>query len=313
MPTHKGIQNILKPVFDRLKEGDLNSACSLIANILEDNLENEDVKCTYTAIVFWKEKFSISFMKHSLFERGEYLFSQWKLFLSYMKKYDEKFEFVIYTLKVCMFKMIIDLYTEAIRINDFSNKTELYRKIGLSYKVLGNYERAIEFLQYASTLESSNSKVLAELADSYAMCGDERLSKVYFREAFFKDPENIEEDFLESDIIRSVINKLKDMRFSGAELLVWLPVYAVLWRLFTVKRQLKAIELGKLKQDIFLLENMIKDKNNKNIRLDVPKLINSYFWLIDYYSQDGSNKSKIDEILLRIKLLNEDVYNQYIR
>ena len=83
--------------------------------------------------------------------------------------------------------------------------------------------------------------------------------------------------------------------------------------LFSVTRQLKAVELGKIKQEIFLLETSVKENKNRNVRFEVPKLINSYFWLIDYYSQDGSNKSKIDEILLRIKLLNEDVYNQYIR
>ncbi len=312
MPTHRGIQNILKPVFDRLKEGDVEGSYSLIDVIFKDHLDNEDVKCAYNAIFFWKEKLKFSTTYSSPFEKGEYIFSQWKMFLHYMKKYDDRYEFVIYALKCCMFNIIINFYTEALQAKQFTRKAQVYRKLGLCYKILGNYDKAVEFLQYTVSLEAS-STVLAELADSYAMCGDERLAKVFFREAFFKDACAIEIDFLESDIICVLINKLELMKFKGSELLAWIPVYAVLSGLFNVKRQLKAAEVGELKQDIFLLENICRNKGNEESRLAEPRLINCYFWLIDYYSYDSISHHKIDEVLLRIKLLNEEVYNRYIR
>jgi len=312
MPTHRGIQNILKPVFDRLKEGDVETSYSLVAEVLDNNLDNEDVKCAYSAIFFWKEKLGFSTTYSSPFERGEYIFSQWKMFLDYMEKYGDKYEFVTYALKCCMFNIIINFYTQALQLKKFTEKSQVYRKLGLCYKILGNYDKAVEFLKYTVSLDASAS-ILAELADSYAMCGDERLAKVFFREAFFKDACSIEREFLESDIICVVINKLERMGFKGKELLAWVPVYAVLAGLFNVKRQLKAVEVGKLKQDIFLLENLCKDKSNENSKLDEPKLINCYFWLIDYYSYDSNSHYKIDEVLLRIKLLNEEVYNSYIR
>lgn len=313
MPTRRASQNILKPVFDRLKEGDIDSSCSLAAVILENNLDDADVKCTYHAIIFWKEKLDSSSSRSSPFDKGEYLFLQWTSFLAYMKRYGEDCEFVLYALKVCMFNIIIDFYTLSLKLNKVANKALVYRRLGLCYKLLGNYEKAVEFLKYASSLNIASSSILAELADSYAMCGDERLAKVYFREAFFKDAQSVEQEFLESEVIRSVINKLSGMGFKGKELLAWIPVYAVLGGLFNVKRQLKAAEMGKLKQEIFLLETSCKDKTNKDARFDVPRLINSYFWLIDNYTQDGCSKARIEEVLLKIKLLNEDVYNSYIR
>ena len=312
MSAYNKSQNILKPVFEKLQEGELDTSCSLISKVLENNLDDECVKCTYHAIVFWKEKFNTSSMYSSQFERGEYLFSQWTPFLTYMERFEGKYDFVLYALKMCMFNIIIDFYTLSLTINSQSDKARVYRKIGLCYKVLGNYKKAVEFLKYASSL-SNISSVLAELADSYAMCGDERLAKVYFREAFFKDALSVEIDFLESDVIRGVIDKLEGMGFREKELLAWVPVYAVLGGLFSVKRQLKAVEVAHLKQDIFLLETNIREKNNENAQFEVPHLINSYFWLIDHYSQDISNKAKIDEVLLKIKLLNEDVYYNYIR
>jgi len=313
MPVHRTVQNILKPVFDKLKEGDVDSACSLAAKILENNLDDEYVKCAYNAIIFWKEKLSISVTRSTHFDKGEYLFSQWSAFLQFMKRYDEKCDAVTYALKVCVFNIIVDFYSLSLKKRDFENRVQVYRKLGLCYKILGKYERAIEFLKYASSLDSSSSCILAELADSYAMCGDERMAKVYFREAFFKDALSVEKDFLESGAIRGLLDKLDEKGFTDKEVLAWLPVYAVLGGLFSVKRQLKAVELGKIKQEIFLLETSVKENKSRNVRFEVPKLINSYFWLIDHYSQDSANKAKIDEILLRIKLLNPDVYNNYIR
>jgi len=312
MPTHIGSQNILKPVFDRLKEGDVEGSYSLINEIFKDHLDNEDVTCAYNAIFFWKEKIEFSTTYSSPFEKGEYVFSQWKMFLHYMEKYGDKYEFVIYALKCCMFNIIINFYTEALQLKQFTEKVQAYRKLGLCYKILGNYDRAVEFLKYVASLEAS-SRVLAELADTYAMCGEERLAKAFFREAFFKDACGIEREFLESDIICVLIDKLELMGFKGKELLAWLPVYAVIAGLFNVKRQLKAVEVGELKQNIFLLENICRNKNDRNVALAKPKLINCYFWLIDYYSCDNLSHHKIDEVLLRIKLLNEGVYNSYIR
>ena len=313
MPVHRAVQNILKPVFDKLKEGDVDSACSLAAKVLENNLDNEYVKCVYNAIIFWKEKLSISVTRSTLFDRGEYLFSQWSGFLQFMKRYDEKCDAVIYALKGCVFNIIVELYSLSLRKNLLENRVQVYRKLGLCYKMLGRYEKAIEFLKYASSLDATSSSILAELADSYAMCGDERMSKVYFREAFFKDAVSVQKDFLESEAIKSIIDMLDEMGFRDTELLAWVPIYAVLGGLFSVKRQLKAVELGKIKQEIFLLETSVKENKSRNVRLEIPRLINSYFWLIDHYSRDSSNKAKIDELLLRIKLLNEDVYYSYIR
>ena len=312
MPTHRGSQNILKPVFDRLKEGDVEGSYSLINDIFKDNLDSEDVTCAYDAIFFWKAKIEYSTHYSSPFEKGEYIFSQWAMFMHYMRKYGDKYEFVIYALKYCMFNIIINFYTEALQLKQFKENVQAYRKLGLCYKILGNYDKAVEFLKYTASLENS-SRVLAELADTYAMCGEERLAKAYFREAFFKDACAIEKEFLESDIICVLIDKLELMGFKGKELLAWIPVYAVLGGLFNVKRQLKAVEVGELKQNIFLLENICRNKNNENVALAEPKLINCYFWLIDYYSRDDLSRHKIDEVLLRIKLLNEGVYNSYIR
>ena len=162
-------------------------------------------------------------------------------------------------------------------------------------------------------MDMNSSAILSELADAYALSGEVRLAKVFFREALFKNASEIEMCFLESEIINALVTKVAAIGYTGEELLEWLPVYGTLDGILNVKRELKALELGKLKQSIYMLENELREKDVKNKKLLVPRLINYYFWLIDHYMNGTVEKSKIDEILLRIKLLDEKIYDRYIR
>jgi hypothetical protein len=59
---------------------------------------------------------------------------------------------------------------------------------------------------------------------------------------------------------------------------------------FSVKREMKPLEFGKLKQSIFLLEREIESE--PRARGLVPRLINRYFWLIDHYMAAGESREK---------------------
>lgn len=307
------MQNFLKPILDTLKEGDIIKAYSLVEESLQNNLDNRDLNFLLRAINIWKEKLLTALSYPTPFERGEYMVSQWKPFLGYVYKNNEYKEPIIYALKFCVFKLAMGFYSEVFKEDPNIENAELYRKSGLCHKALGNYEDAIEFLQYALNIEENFPAVLAELADSYAMCGEMRFAKVFFREAFFKDASKVEIQFLESDIICNIIQSLYKAGYKDNELLEWIPVYGVIDGVFNVKRELKALELGTLKQKIFLLESELKTKSEYQRKLDIPRLINYYFWLIDHYSNTDNRKFIINELLLKIKLLNEDIYNSYIK
>ena len=92
----------------------------------------------------------------------------------------------------------------------------------------------------------------------------------------------------------------------------WIPVYGVLFGVFNIKRELSAPEVGKLKQEIFARENEAKDPSSDKVTL-VPRLINLYFWLIDHYVMSNDSSSKINEILLKIKLLSSEIYTMYVK
>ena len=103
---------------------------------------------------------------------------------------------------------------------------------------------------------------------------------------------------------------VEKLGFRQSELAEWIPVYGVLLGVFTVKRELKAVEFARLKQNIYTLENELREVENDSLLL-TPRLLNHYFWLIDYYTTQRDSNTKIHEVLLKIKLLDSDIYEKY--
>ena len=61
---------------------------------------------------------------------------------------------------------------------------------------------------------------------------------------------------------------------------------------------------------VFALENELKE-SDKEPELLVSRLINRYFWLIDHYMTTNGDRARINEILLKIKLLDGSIYDMY--
>lgn len=309
--TNEPAHGVLQQVYELLKAGELDLANKELTGILQQDLENSDVIYALTGVNFWTDRLKKALTASTAFERGEFLVSQWKPFTVYMEKQGKEREPVLYALKQCAFNLALRFYQSLYREDGTSQDPELYRKTGLCYKAQGDYERALRLLEQAKDGDKDSPAILAELADCYALCGEARLSKVLFREAFFQGANKVEFHFLESEIVQRLVTQVRSLGYTGAELVEWIPVYGVLYGVLNIKRELRALEFGKLKQAIYALENEIKDTTAENRSILVPRLINSYFWLIDHYVNVNDEKSRINEVLLKIKLLDTDVYNRY--
>jgi tetratricopeptide (TPR) repeat protein len=169
----------------------------------------------------------------------------------------------------------------------------------------------LTYLEETAKVKKDDAEALAELADVYALVNEPRAAKAMFREALFLNPQKVDVRMLDSEMIKLLHDRVEELGYKSPELEEWIPVYGVLFGVFTVKRELRAIELGKLKQSIFSLENEIRDRPGEALLLS-PRLINKYFWLIDHYVNSGEEKSRIDETLLKIKVLDPGVYERYV-
>ncbi len=300
----------LQQAYELLKSANPDKAKPLLEEILSDDLENNEVLFALKCCNFWIQKLPRIIALTNAFERGGQLIEQWKSFTTCTADQGLNHERTMYAVRRGIFSLALDCFKAPQKDNGDVQKAETFSKIGLCHKKLGDYDTALRFLCDANALFPGSSAILAEMADCNALCGEERKAKVLFREAFFVNTQNIDTDLLESELFAKLHELVQN---SGKPVSVhkdWLPVYGVLFGILTIKRELRAVEVGKLKQSIYALENELKDAAENGEEL-TPRLINHYFWLIDHYIAVNENRSKINEVLLKIKILDSAVYEKY--
>lgn len=300
---------LINQVYESYKNGAIEETANLLNEAHSIDFDNPSVLAALKCTRFWIDRFEKLDSQLEYYEKGEFLVKQWIIFSGdFVSGLNTSFEDGLYSLKQGVFRTALKFYAR-VREGDRDPEPEILLRIGRCHKALGDYDRAIVSLEKAMKRNSRSSLVLAELADCYFMIDKIRNAKVFFREAFFIDPQSVNLDLLEAEIISRLVDEVKKKGYSGRELKEWLPVYAVIFGVFNVKRELRPIEYGKLKQTIYSLKNELQDIEENSLLM--PKLINHYFWLIDHYLCINKDWETIEEILLNIKLLHIGIYEQY--
>jgi tetratricopeptide (TPR) repeat protein len=186
----------------------------------------------------------------------------------------------------------------------------LLLQAGRCYKGVGNYDEALRFLEQAVRLKREDGEALAELADLNALLAETRVAKTLFREAFFLSPRKIDLRSLESELILGLGGKVQGFGYGGPDLCEWVPVFGNILGVFNVKRELKQVEVGRLKQSIFALEAEFQGGSGRGSFVK-PRLLNHYFWLIDHYQSINEDRELIDEIMLKIRIADSEIFKRY--
>jgi tetratricopeptide (TPR) repeat protein len=260
---------------------------------------------------WWRENLKRVDSEAPLVERGMFIVSLWKQYYGFLERRNSVLmpERAMQAVRnwVCReaLKNWIPLLTD--EENRFA--PEVLLQVGRSFKGAGNYAQAIRYLEQAYRFMRENGQTLSELADVNALLARPEAAKALFREAFFHDPQGVDLRFMESRLILDLADRVREAGFLGATLLAWIPVYGVLYGIFTVARKLKAAELSRLRQEIFVLENDIKARPQESALLK-PELINKYFWLIDTY-ENAQDNAMIEVTMKKLKLLDPFIYERY--
>jgi hypothetical protein len=194
-------------------------------------------------------------------------------------------------------------------LEEESRQIELRIKAARAWKSCGSYDQAMSALDAVLQARADDAASLAEMADCFEAVGETQKSRLFFREAFYLNAQAVQLETLTCPVLGEIAAELAAQGHSGAELKEWLPVHAVIRGFFTVKRDLKALELGQLKQGINALKAELHEAGAGPLVL--PRLLNRYFWLIDHYFSVKEDRSKVEDVLLNIKLLDQRIYELY--
>ena len=304
------ISSLLNDVYERFRIGGFGETEDLLERALAVDYDNTEVLIAMKSAHFWGERVARLSDMADDFSRGEFLLKQWTAYLQFLEEEKNACEQGVFAVKQWVFGQALGSFMHLLESTG-GQDPELLVRIGRCYKGKGNYKQALEYFESCSHQRTDDPQVLAELADCYAHINEMKASKVFFREAFFLDPQRVDLDSLESTMMHRLIERVESEGFAGPALLEWIPVYGVVYGVFNIKRELRSLEYGKLKQSIYALESTIADEGRTDITLE-PRLLNRYFWLIDHFLTAGDDREKIDDVIAKIRKLNPSIYEQYI-
>lgn len=308
--------NLLQEAYEHLKAADLTGAAERLEAALAADFDREETVFSLACARWWSERLARLDAARTPYEQGDLVLAQWKAFKAFQRRWNEDFAPARYAFKRFAFGLALSRFESDARSDRAPEdaapvEADVSLRVGRCLKGIGEYEKAIAALEDAARVRRDDAEILAELADAYDLVNEPRASKALFREAFFLNPQKVDLGFVESETLLRLVGKLREMGLESPELEEWLPVHGGLLGVLSVKRELKAIEAGKLRQSVWELENAVKESPERRALL-VPRLINRYFWLVDHYVAAREDKARIDEILLKIKLLDPSIYKQYV-
>lgn len=242
--------------------------------------------------------------------RGDFLLREWAGFEGRFRAHlDVPFEEGVEAIRGTVFDWAADAYMEQIDFEDESRQPDLLVKAARAWKGNGSFDRSLGCLDRVLQGRPDDSGALAEMADCLEAVGDLGKSRLYFREAFYINAQGIDLGPLKSEAIRGIAADLEAEGLDPAEVKEWLPVHAVIRGVFSARRDLKPLELGQLKQSINSLKAELHGSKGRSLGL--PRLLYRYFWLIEHFVSVKEERSKIEDILLNIKLLDQRIYELY--
>ncbi|OHD53668.1 MAG: hypothetical protein A2Y33_07035 [Spirochaetes bacterium GWF1_51_8] len=313
----QNLPELKKDIYLALRDGNLAHAEEIALNAMAEQINDPDLEEVLKVVRFWQNRAELlSFSEER--NSGEILFEEWDRFVQFASENSLGNKKVIGAVKSYVFRTIIDMLIEYYRINPCKDRHSLVM-LGEAFYEVGESEKAIQTLEYALSFpgDGNDIRVYLLLGDMYAEIGNDELAMVMFGEAFYLLPQMINLAEITYAPVAKLRKKIEEDGFSGNEVVEWVPVYGYIYKGLTVRRNLEYQDYMSLQQRIKEYEKSLKiDK--KVVQIIVPRLINYYLWVFDYYlfqmkAQKGAKKVAERIVALYDELPEKDALMKRLR
>lgn len=310
MADQQGVDALLETSYSLLATLDLDAAQAKLEEGLSLDFEHPELLCALKHARWWQDSAKRVEARPDPLEAGDLCMARLRAFQDFAGRICDPVERPALAFKHFACGLALSRYRQ-MELPGETPDPELAIRLGRALKGLGDYEAAVATFEKAAKLRKDDAALLSELADCYGLVGEARMSKALFREAFFINPQRVDLAGVESESVRRLAAKAMEHAQGEHEAAEWIPVHGELLAVFSVKRELKPMEISRIKQSIYEMETELASDGSRRAVL-LPRLINRYFWLADCYMSRREPKERIDELLLKIKLLDPNVYKLYI-
>ena len=306
----------INEAYAHIEAGDFTQAVKKIDHLLTINPDYPGLAEAYRVARFWESRKKAMDELNKGKETADFLMTQWDEFQGFAQSkglvsataYQKAMRYVFFSAS--------EHYT--IAFNDRENPTDnlqLLMQLGTCFIRLGEYQHTIEALEYARSAYRSNACILSLLAESYYHTGDVPRALLYFREAFLLNPSEIDIQLLSAKPIIEAVELVKQHKPDCTDVREWVPVMAHIHDIFYVKRQLNSSQLEVIKKDIVKLEASFQTLDKEKIAQSnvVPRLINRYLWMLDYFEFQQYDQKSLFDIRDRLIAIDKGLFESYFQ
>ncbi len=308
------ILNGINEVYQHIEKGEFASAVTKIDELMDIDADYPGLIESYRVAKFWNNREKEIKTLEEGKDSAEYLMGQWEVFNEYAESKNMVSSSAFkYAMRYIFFKAA-DNYMFAFREQqDTSSNFQFLLNLGDCFLRLEEYKRAIDTLEYAKGSYKSNARLMAILGEAYFHSGDMSKSLLSFREAFFIDPAEIDLGILKAKPILELVEIVKKERADFRDITEWIPIYGFIHDVFYVKRNLSAHQVDGIQKDIYNLELTYQKMNKSQVEGSniMPRLINKYLWLLDYYSLQSYNFDTVSQIRDRLLNMHRELFHEY--
>ncbi len=308
------VLNQVNESYQLIEKGDFNSALEKINNLMDQDPNYPGLIEGYRTAKFWLNRARDLQNLTDGMEKAEFLMKQWETF----NEYAQSKEMISSTAFNAVMRYIFFTASDHYRIafteqQDATHNFTFLLNLGICFLRLEEYKSVVDTLEYAKNSYKSNASLLAILGEAYYHLEDIPKSLLYFREAFYTDPQEIDISIIKAKPILDIISVIRDEGREVMDNREWIPVYGFIHDVFYVRRNLDKHQVDKIQKEIYGLEvkyqKMSSDQlNESNI---LPRLINKYLWLMDYYEFQNYNYDNLSQIRDRLLKLDKALFKPY--
>ncbi len=308
------VLNQVNESYQLIEKGDFSTALDKINELLDLDPNYPGLIDGYRTAKFWLNRSKDLQNLGDGMEKAEFLMKQWEIFNEYAQSKGMTSSTAFNAIMRHIFFKASDHYRIAFtEQQDTTHDFSFLLNLGICFLRLEEYKSVVDTLEYAKNSYKSNARLLAILGEAYYHLEDIPKSLLYFREAFFADPNEIDLDIIRAKPILEIVGVVQQERSGVPDIREWIPVYGFIHDVFYVRRNLDKHQVDSIQREIYGLERKYQKMSSDQLEESniLPRLVNKYLWLIDYYEFQNYNYDNLSQIRDRLMKLDKSLFKPY--
>jgi tetratricopeptide (TPR) repeat protein len=298
-----------------IENGQFSEAVEKLDPLLDEDPDYPGLISAYRTARFWHNRDDKLKKLPEGKETANFLMEEWQLYEEYAESKAMKESTAYTAVMKRIFSVASENYRLSYRRRELSNADnyDLLLKLGSCFLRLEDYQKTVDTLEFAKSSYNPDGRLLFILAEAYYHLNDIPKSLLYFREGFLIDPGQADLTAIKAKPILELREIASAGKKDSPDIREWMPVYGYVNDIFYVRRNISKNTVDTLSSELFNLEKSYVSMSAEQIAKSsiLPRIINKYLWLLDFYEYQSYNYENISQIRERLIKLEPVIFKEY--